>query len=105
LDVSAIEITGALTDPQHMTRRSVRIPGAGIDSHKRTFVIEQQGLVTHVKLCLVECSALDTARIHEAKGTIDLRGQRFIPLVGSVRNEPLIPGMHLPEICEAALRE
>ena len=50
LDVRAVEIPGALADPEQVRRGVVGQPGAAVDPGQRALVVEQQRLVAGVEL-------------------------------------------------------
>ena len=58
-----------------------------------------------VKLGAFERLEIRAAGNHELDGAVDLLGQLFVTLIRRVRCEPLIPTVHLPEVCKSALRE
>ena len=72
-------------------------------------VVEQQPLVARPDVDLVELRRrreVDPARGHERERALDLGGERLVALaLRRARDEVLVPGVHLGQVGEAALRE
>ena len=109
LDVRAVEVACAFTDPQHVRRAVVPTAGQGVLPRERFFVAEQQRLVARVDVDLAEVVVvldLDPAGAHELEGTVDVVGELLVaPSLGARRHELLGPRVHPGEIGETALGE
>ena len=109
LDVRAVELPGALADPQHVRRAVVPPAAQRVLAGERLLVAEQQGLVAGVEVDLVEVVVVlgvDAAGTHEPQGPIDLCSHLVVgPALGARCHELLRPGVDTGEIGEAALGE
>ena len=109
LDVCAVDVAGALADPQHVGRAVV--PGARqrVLPGQRLLVAEDQRLVAGVDVDRAEVGVgggVDAAGAHEVERPVDLGGQALVALAGGARgDELLVPGVHPGEVGEAALGE
>ena len=109
LDVGAVELSGALADPQHVRRAVVPTAREGVLTGKGLFVAEQQCLVAREHVDLVQGGGglgVHAAGAHEAQRTVDLLGELFVALaLGARRDELLGPLVHAVQVGEAALGE
>ena len=102
----AVELPGALADPQQMRRDVVRQPGAAVDAGQRPLVLQEQRLVARVELDAVELLRVDAAGVHERERAVDLAGELLVALPGrALRDEVLVPGVRLVQVGVAAVRE
>ncbi len=103
----AIQLTGAITDPQHVCRAIVIVVGQAVAPHKGFFVIEQQRFVGGEETGFAQLRrAVHAAGAHERQGFIDAPGQLAV-LVGKRRvgDEVQVPLVHLMQIGKPALCE
>ncbi len=98
-----------LTDPQHVGRAVVPVPGEGVTARECLFVAQDQCFVAGVEVHLVQLRfvlGLDPARTHESQRTVDLLGQLLVaPAFVAGGDELLVPGVHPAQVGEATLRE
>ena len=83
LDVGAVELAGALADPQHVGRAVVPVAGERVLAGERLLVAEDQRLVARVDVDLVELRAaleVDPAGPHEPQRPLDLVGEGLVAL-------------------------
>ena len=87
LDVRAVELAGALADPEQVGRAVVPTAGEAVLAGQRLLVPEQQRLVGRVAVDLVELELLvevDAARLHEPQRPLDLgRDGLVAPALGA----------------------
>ena len=109
LDVCAVELTGALADPQHVGRTVVPVAGQRVAASEGLFVSENQCLVRGEHVDLMEgrvVLGVDAACAHEGERVLDFGGQCLVTLsFGRRLDEFLRPGVHAVEVCEPALGE
>ena len=108
-DVGAVDLPGALADPEEVRRAGVPVSRGRVAAHERLLVVEQQGLVARPHVDLVDrplVAQVDADRLHEAERAPDLvRDPLVPPALLRARDELLVPGLHLRQVGEAALRE
>ena len=110
LDVGAVELAGALADPQHVRRAVVPVAGERVLPGERLLVAEDQRLVAGVEVDLVQaglgCSVSMPQARHEPQGPVDVVGHAVVaPALGARRHELLVPLVDLGQVGEAALGE
>ena len=96
-DVRAVELAGALPDPDVVRREVVepRLAELGAQPQHGTLVVEHQRLMTGVDVGGVEVAVVDPARAHEPHSAVDLRGQRLIAGTGRRGADELpVPVVH-----------
>ena len=105
----AVELTGALADPQQVGRAVVPVVGEAVAPGERLLVAEDQRLVRRVEVDLVELVLgveVDAAGGHEAQRAVDLAGERLVAAaLGAGVDELEVPRVHARQVGEAALRE
>ena len=72
----AVELAGALADPEQVRRAVVPVAGEAVLAGERLLVVEEQRLVRRVEVDLVQLELgveVDAARGHEAQRPLDLR--------------------------------
>ena len=78
-------------------------------AHERLLVVEEQRLVARPHVDLVDralVAEVDPDRLHEPERAADLvRDHLVAPALERARDELLVPGVHLGQVGEAALRE
>ncbi len=109
LHVRAAQLPRPLADPEHVRRAVVPVAGQGVPPRQRLLVVEHEPLVARPEVDAVEALRLreiDPTGADEVERALDLGGEHLIALaLGRVRHELLIPGVHLGEVGEAAVRE
>ena len=105
VDVRAVEVAGALADPQEVRRRVVRRAGARVDARHRPLVVHQQALVARVELDAAQLVEVGARRLHELDGAVDVVRQALVRLVRRVLGEALVPAVHFAQVGEATLGE
>ena len=109
LHVGAVELAGALADPEHVGRAVVPVAGERVLPGERLLVAEDQRLVARVEVDLVQVGlrlGVDAAGPHEAQGPVDLVGEALVALALAARaDELLVPRVHPGQVGEAALGE
>ena len=108
--MGAVELAGALADPEHVGRAVVPVARQRVLPGQRLLVAEEQRLVARVDVDLVELrrcdSSVDPAGPHEAQGPLDLVGERLVALPsGAAGHELLRPRVDPGQVGEAALGE
>ncbi len=107
--MGAVELAGAVTDPEEVGRAVVPTPGQAVLPGQRLFVAEQERLVGRVAVDLVERELLvevDAAGLHEPQRALDLgRDGLVAPALGARGHELLVPGVDAGQVGEAALGE
>ena len=78
-------------------RESMRVIGP--------LVVHEQALVAGVELDAAQLVEVGAGRLHELDRAVDLVREALVLLVRRVLREALVPGVHLAEVGEAALRE
>ena len=76
--MGAVELAGALADPEHVGRAVVPVAGDRVLPGQRLLVAEDQRLVAGVEVDRVQLRlglGGDAAGLHEAQGPVDLVGQ------------------------------
>ena len=105
----AVELVGAVTDPQQVRGAVVPVAGDAVAAGQRLFVPEQQRFVRRVEVDLVQLGfvlQVDAARGHEPECAIDLLRELVVALAfATAGNEFEVPLVGAAEIGEAALRE
>ncbi|MNF79909.1 hypothetical protein D3C84_621400 [compost metagenome] len=105
--MGAIQLAGAVADPQHVRRAVVPVAGQAVLAHEGLLVVEQQRFVggeeagfTHLR------GVLQTAGAHERQGLVDAVGQLAV-LLGQLGagDEVEVPLVHLMQVGKAALGE
>ena len=103
LDVGAVELAGALADPDEVRRQVVGRAAAGVDAGHRVLVLEDQRLVAGVEVDAVELVGVGADGLHERHRPVDLVGQRVVALPGhGVGDEVGVPGVDLAQVGVAA---
>ena len=77
LDVGAVELAGALADPEHVGRAVVPVAGERVLPGEGLLVAEDERLVAGVEVDLVQLGlglGVDAAGLHEPQGPVDLVG-------------------------------
>ena len=109
LQVGAVELAGAVADPDHVGRAVVPVAGEGVDPGQALLVGEDQRLVARPEVDLVQAvlgSEVDAAGGHEPQGTVDLRRDALVALALRLEaHELLVPQVHLGQVGEPALGE
>ena len=109
LDVGAVELAGAVADPQQVGRAVVPVAGQRVLAGERLLVVEQERLVAGVDVDLVELQLgveVDAAGGHEPQRALDLGREALVaPALGAGVDELLVPRVDLGEVGEAALGE
>ena len=107
LDVRAVELTRAGTEPQQVGRAVVPVAGDAVAAGERFLVPEEQGFVGSEDVDLVQLQLgieVDPARPHELERALDLARERFVATAfRTARDELLVPGLHTREVREATL--
>ena len=107
--MGAVEVAGALADPEHVRRAVVPTAGGRVLAGERLLVAEHQGLVAGPHVDLAERGVrlgVHPGGAHEAQGTIDLERQLVVLLPDRAgRHELLRPGVDPVEGGEATLGE
>ena len=99
LDVGAVELAGALTDPDEVRGHVVGLVGARVDAGQRLLVLQQQRLVAGVEVDAVELVGVGADRLHEGQRALDLVGHRLVALPERRRlHEVGVPGVDLAEV-------
>ena len=103
LDVGAVELPGALADPDEVRRDVVRRLGARVDAGHRVLVVEQQPLVAGVEVDPVELVGVGADGLHEGQRPLDLGGHPLVALADRrLADEVGVPGVHLAQVGVAA---
>ena len=109
LDVGAVEPARALADPEHVRGAVVPVARERVPAGEALLVVEQQPLMARPDVDLMQLrrrGEVDPARGHEGERPLDLGGEDVVALsLLRARDELLVPGVHLAEVGEAALRE
>eukprot|EP00978_Attheya_sp_CCMP212_P018284 scaffold49817_cov43-Attheya_sp.AAC.1 len=76
-EVCAVQLTGALSDPEHVGRAVVPLASGGVLAGECLFVGEEETFVCRVKVCLGEGGRgrVYANGLHESEGLIDLGGE------------------------------
>ena len=99
LHVRAVELAGALADPDHVRGDVVGQLGPGVDARHRVLVLQQQRLVGGVEVDPVELVGVGADRLHEGEGAVDLGGHRLVVLADrAVADELGVPGVDLAQV-------
>ena len=88
LDVRAVELPGALADPQQVRGAVVPVAGEAVAAGERLLVAEDQRLVRRVEVDFVQLHLgreVDAARGHEAQRAFDAVGELFVALALTAR--------------------
>ena len=108
-EMRAVELPGAVADPDHVGRAVVPVAGEGVDAGQALLVGQDQRLVAGEEVDLVQAllgPEVDAAGSHEAQGAVDLRRDALVALaLAGRRHELLVPQVHLGQVGEAALGE
>ena len=89
----AVELPGALADPQHVGRAVVPAASERVLTGQRFLVAEEQRLVTRVDVDFVQAAVrlgVDAAGPHEAQGAIDLGGELLVLLTLRAAGDELL---------------
>ena len=109
LDVRAAQLARPLADPEHVRRAVVPVAGQRVLPRQRFLVVEHEPLVARPQIDAVEPLRLrDDRSRRRGRSRARARSRRRAPrsaALGRARDELLIPGVHLGEIGEAAVRE
>ena len=109
LDVGAVEVAGALADPQHVGGAVVPAAGQRVLAGQRLLVAEDQRLVAGVDVDRRQrrvALGVDAAGPHEVQGPLDLGGQLLVAAtLRAGRHELLVPRVDPGEVGEPALGE
>ncbi len=108
--MGAVELAGAVADPEQVRRAGVPVTGDRVASGQGLLEVEDQRLVARPDVHLVEGrqrARVDAARSHEPECALDVVCQDGVPLSLERRggDELVIPGMHAREVGKPALRE
>ena len=103
--MGAVEVAGALPDPDKVCRGVDRCAVARVDSRHRTLVVHEQALVTRVELHALEFVEIGAGRLHELDGLVDIVGHLLVTHVRRIAGEALIPPVYLTQVGETTLRE
>ena len=107
--MGAVDLARALPDPEEMRRACVPDAGRRVLADERLLVVEQQRLVARPHVDLVDralVTEIDPDRLHEPERAADLvRDHLVAPALLRAGDELLVPGVHLGQVGEAALRE
>ena len=99
----AVELAGALADPDEVRRDVVGQVGARVDARERLLVLQQQRLVAGVEVDAVELVGVGADGLHEGQGALDLVGHRLVALPERrLLHEVGVPGVHLAQVGVAA---
>ena len=107
--MGAVDLPGALADPQQVRRAVVPVAGEAVAAGERLLEAEDQRFVRRVEVDFVQLRLVrevDAARRHEMQGPLDAVGDLFVaaPLTAG-RDELEVPLVHAVEVGEAALGE
>ncbi len=109
LDVRAVHLARALPDPEEVRGAGVPVAGRRVAPDERLLVVEEERLVARPDVDLVDralVAEVDPDRLHEAKRAADLVRDHLVAApLERARDELLVPGVHLRQVGEAALRE
>ena len=100
-DVRAVELTGAVTDPEEVGRQVVElgVVAVVVETQHRALVVQNQGLVAGKDLCLVQARIGDATRVHELQAAVDLGCQLLVACArGRSCDELAVPVVHLVQI-------
>ena len=103
----AVELTGAVTDPQHVRGAVVPAAAEAVLADESLLVVQQQCLVSREKAGLAQLwRAIQAACAHEFKRFVDACAE-LVVLLGQqgVGDEVQVPLMHLVQVGETALGE
>ena len=109
LDMRAVQLAGAVADPEEMRRTGIGVAGRGIDARQRLLIGQQQRLVAGVEIRLADLRrgfGGHAAGAHEVQRLVDPRRQ--ILVAGGQRaalDEAEVPAMDAVQIGIAAGRE
>ena len=99
LDVGAVELAGALPDPDEVAGDVVRQLGAAVDAGHRVLVLEDQRLVAGVEVDAVELVGVGPDRLHEVQRAVDLGGHLLVAAADlGAEHEVGVPGVHLAQV-------
>ena len=108
-DMGAVQLAGAVADPQHVGGGVVPVAGGGIDARHRLLVGQQQRLVAGVEIGGAQLRhrvRRDAAGRHEVQRFGDALRETFILFAGRrVRDEAQHPTMDIVQIGIAARGE
>lgn len=105
VDVCAVELARALSDPEEVRRRVVRGVRSRVDTRHRALVVHEQALVPGEELDALQLVEVRARGLHELDRAVDLGGHALVALIGRVLREALVPRVHLAEVGETTLRE
>ena len=99
LHVGAVELAGALADPDEVAGHVVRQLGAAVDAGHRVLVLQHQRLVAGVEVDAVELVGVGADRLHEVERAVDL-GRHLLVLAAHLgtEHEVGVPGVHLAQV-------
>ena len=107
--MGAVDLAGALADPEHVGGAVVPVVGEGVLAGEGFLVAEDQRLVAREEVDLVERwqgLGVDAAGLHEAQGAVDVVCQALVALtLAAGCHELLVPLVDAGQVGEAALHE
>ena len=109
LDMCAVELASALTNPQHVRRTVIPVARERVLAGERLFVSKQQSLVACVEINFMQCTVafgVDTACTHKCERSFNFTRNLLIALTfGARRHKFLVPCMHAIQVGKASLGE
>ena len=109
LHVRAVELVGAVADPEQVRGAVVPVAGEAVAAGERLLVAEQQRLVRRVEVDLVELGLgveVDAARGHEPQRAVDLLRELVVAAaLAAARDELEVPLVRAAQVGETALGE
>ena len=95
--MGAVELAGALADPEHVRRAVVPVAGEGVLPGERLLVAEDERLVAGGEVDGVQLGwrlGVDAAGRHEPQGPLDAVGHLLVAAaLGAGGHELLVPGV------------
>lgn len=90
-DVCAVELPGAVADPQEVRRQVVQagLVPCGVETQHRTLVVEHEGFMTCVDCRGTQVRIDDPAGVHEPQAAVDLGGECLVASTGRRRCDEL----------------
>ena len=109
LDMRAVQLAGAIADPEEMRRTGISVAAGGIDARQRLLIGQQQRLMAGVEIRLADLRRGfrgHAAGAHEVERLVDPRRQILVAGgEGAALHEAEVPAMDAVEIGIAAGRE